>query len=362
VTSKITNPTFISYDHFIEIAKLATGGCPRGWPRMMEVATAGVLNVNMISGIKTRRGFIKKSEQVEALLRLEERVRSGEYTAPKVKTDGEMALALAEVRDEAMTDDQVRERTKKLFSDMENFVKLAFTGAIRSVIVMGPPGCGKTFPIMRAVEPLRQTRTVKCVSGGTSAVGIYTALHQCKDNGIVIFDDADSIFDTTDSLNLLKAATSPRGKRWLSWLKQNSKLEEDGIDPEFEFKGSVVVITNADMQAIADGRSKRAAHIAANLDRFHKVDLQLTSKRAMRLRVEQMLDDGMLRGYFTQKGYTDEQHDTAVDEFKTFLEESEDKFKNGITLREMDKFADLWMAAPTLGLDWRDLAVTSLGG
>lgn len=362
MTSKITNPTFISYDHFIEIAKMATGGCPRGWPRMIEVATAGVLNVNMISGIKTRRGFIKKAEQVEALLRLEERVRSGEYTAPSVKTDGEMALALAEARDDALSDEEVTARTKKLFADMESFVKLAITGAVRSVIVMGPPGCGKTFPITRMLEPLRQTRSIKIVSGSTSAVGMYTALHSCRDNGVIVFDDADSIFDSVDSLNILKAATSPRGKRWLSWLKQNSKLEEDGVDSEFEFKGSVIVITNTDMQAIADGRSRRAAHIAANLDRFHKVDLQLTSKRAMRLRVNQMLDDGMLREYFRGKNYTDEQHDEAVAEFKDFLEQSEDKFKKGITLREMDKFADLWMAAPTLNLDWRDLALTSLGG
>ncbi len=78
-----------------------------------------------------------------------------------------------------------------------------------------------------------------------SAIGLYSKLYEFSDSkNILVFDDCDSILLDDVALNLLKGALDSGKKRVISWLSESSALRREGIPDRFEFKGSVIFITN----------------------------------------------------------------------------------------------------------------------
>ena len=49
------------------------------------------------------------------------------------------------------------------------------------------------------------------------------------------------------SLNILKAALDSSKKRYISWNTDSNMLGREGIPDRFEFKGSVIFITNINL-------------------------------------------------------------------------------------------------------------------
>jgi predicted AAA+ superfamily ATPase len=243
------------------------------------------------------------------------------------------------------TDEQTVERMRLKFSMLEDMTKAAKSGAVKAMIVSGPPGVGKSFGVEKVLnkhdlvadiagdDSLRKYVVIK---GAVSALGLYAKLYQYseKDN-VIVFDDCDIVFDDVLSLNILKAALDSKKNRTISWNTDSYKLRNEGIPDSFTFRGSVIFITNIKFDNVKS--KKLRDHLEALESRCHYLDLTIDTEREKILRIKQIVKDGMLDEY----GFTDELHDDIVD----FVDMNKKRLRE-LSLRSVLKTADLAKAFP----------------
>jgi hypothetical protein len=252
------------------------------------------------------------------------------------------------------TDEEAMSRIREKFDILENMTKACVAGDIRAMIVSGPPGVGKSHGVEEEVEKATlfdkisgKRLRAEVVKGSTTAIGLYQLLYKYSDsNCLVVFDDADEIFFDSVSLNLLKGALDSGKKRRISWLAESSALRREGIPESFEFKGSIIFLTNLSFSNV---RSKVLKdHLEALQSRCHFVDLSLHSLRDKILRIKQIISDGMLENYgLDMKASTD---------IVSFIEENQTSLRE-VSLRTAIKAADLRKAFPE---KWKSYAKMSL--
>ena len=232
--------------------------------------------------------------------------------------------------------------------------KAAISGDIRAMIVSGPPGVGKSYSVEREIEKASlldklADRPVRAdvVKGSATPIGLYQTLYKFSDpNCVVVFDDCDSILLDDVSLNLLKGALDSGKKRKISWLSESSALRREGIPDSFEFKGSVIFITNLKFDAMKS--QKLRDHLDALQSRCHYLDLTLDTMRDKVLRIKQIARAGEL--------FEDYDFDPcAQDEIIDFMDENKNKLRE-MSLRMATKIADLRKSFP---LRWKALAQTT---
>jgi predicted AAA+ superfamily ATPase len=252
------------------------------------------------------------------------------------------------------TDVEVMDRIAERFSILDEMTEATCDGIVRGMVVSGPPGIGKTYGVEQILEkdslfdvmadnPLRHT----FVKGTMSPIGLYAMLYKYSDaKNIVVLDDCDSILFDENALNILKAALDSGKKRYISWNSDSHFLRREGVPDRFEFKGSVIFITNLKFDNVRSTKIKD--HLEAIMSRCHYLDLTMDSTREKILRIKQIARDG---GLFDQKGLTKEQE---VDIVK-FLEDNQAKMRE-ISLRMAQKLADLCKLNPTR---WQRLAETT---
>ena len=132
------------------------------------------------------------------------------------------------------------------FEILDDMTKALVRGDIRSLIVTGPPGVGKSYGVEEQLnkgslfgDMAGQKRRFEVVKGAMTALGLYAKLYQYSAKGdVVVFDDCDSVLLDDLSLNLLKAALDSGKKRMIYWNAESNKLRAEGIPDSFEFKGS----------------------------------------------------------------------------------------------------------------------------
>ena len=249
------------------------------------------------------------------------------------------------------TDEQAIERIRQRFEILDEMTKAATTGDIRAMIVSGPPGVGKSYGVERIVEQAclfdklsgRRLRA-EVIKGSVSAIGLYCTLYKYSDpNCMLVFDDCDSIFFDEDSLNLLKGALDSGKKRKINWLKDSSMLTREGVEPSFEFKGSIVFISN--LKFDNSKSTKLKDHLDALQSRCHYLDLTLDTMRDKVLRIKQIARDGAL--------FADYDFEPCVqDEIIEFLETNNNRLRE-VSLRMAIKVADLRKSFP---LKWKAMA------
>jgi hypothetical protein len=125
---------------------------------------------------------------------------------------------------------------------------------------------------------------------------------------VLVFDDCDSILLDDVALNLLKGALDSGKKRKISWLSESSALRREGIPDSFEFKGSVIFITNLKFDQMKS--QKLRDHLDALQSRCHYLDLTLDTMRDKILRIKQIANDGVL---FQDYEFSDMQQDDIID-------------------------------------------------
>ena len=198
--------------------------------------------------------------------------------------------ATAEIELESMT--EIDGRIRNTFSVLNKVAKGIVNRYIRSVIVSGAAGCGKTYTLETAlVEAEAQDKIrYQSVKGAMSAIGLYRQLFECSEVGnVLVIDDCDSIFGDLDALNLLKAALDTGKSRKVHWNKESKVLDGEGVPRQFEFKGAVVFITNIDFTAEIEADKKMTPHYKALLSRCMYVDLGIHSKREILVRISQVV-------------------------------------------------------------------------
>ena len=263
------------------------------------------------------------------------------------------AEKLLEIVDEVIetneTDDEIVARLRERFEILDDMTQASIDGVVRGMVVTGPPGVGKSFGVEKVLEKnslfdkLAGNRLRFGIEkGAASAIGLYKLLYNYADKGnVLVLDDCDSVLYDETSLNLLKAALDSGKKRKISWNTDSALLRREGIPDSFEFKGSVIFITNLKFDKV---RGKIKDHLDAIMSRCHYLDLTMDSPREKILRVKQIVGDGMLNEY----DFTKQQEEEIVE----FMIANQHKLRE-ISLRMTTKIADL---RQTMAGKWERMA------
>jgi hypothetical protein len=241
-----------------------------------------------------------------------------------------------------LTEEQLKEIGDRLRDRYASFDRMAtrlVSGEIPSLIVSGPPGLGKSHTIREKLATMPDVEH-DVISGSISAVGLFIALWNMREGGVVVLDDADDAFRDETCLNILKAALDSSPRRMISWRKRAQWLEDEGIDSTFEFAGQVVFLTNVDFEAaIASGR-RDSNHYAALLDRSMYLSLTIRTRRDYIVRIRQVCEgkDGMLQ---KDMGLTKDQANEVLD----YMEDNQTRFYN-LSLRLVRQVAMCLKADP----------------
>lgn len=254
----------------------------------------------------------------------------------------------------AETDEEAITRIRERFEILHEMTKAATNGDIRAMIVSGPPGVGKSFGVEQEIEKAtlmdqiagRRLRA-EVVKGSASPIGLYQTLYKFSDaNCVVVFDDCDSILLDDVALNLLKGALDSGKKRKISWLSESRVLKDEGIPSSFEFKGSVIFITNLKFDKMKS--QKLRDHLDALQSRCHYLDLTLDTQRDKILRIKQIAGDGVL---FDGYEFSQQEQDEIID----FMDENKNNLRE-LSLRMALKIADLRKSFPN---KWKTMANTT---
>jgi hypothetical protein len=269
-----------------------------------------------------------------------------------VSNDNTVAFVSPQVENE--TEEQIMTRIRERFDILHEMTKACVNGDIRAMIVSGPPGVGKSFGVEQEIEKATlfdklagKRLRAEVVKGSATPIGLYQTLYKYSDsNCVLVFDDCDSILLDDVALNLLKGALDSGKKRTISWLSESSALRREGIPDRFEFKGSVIFITNLKFDAMKS--QKLRDHLDALQSRCHYLDLTLDTMRDKVLRIKQIAKDGVL--------FQDYDFEPCVqDEIIEFMEANQNRLRE-MSLRMALKIADL---RKSFAGNWKRLAETT---
>ena len=244
------------------------------------------------------------------------------------------------------TDEEIMERIGARFDILEDMTRAVKKGDVKSMIVTGPPGVGKSFGVEKVLSKHDVFATVaqdeklkkyEVVKGAMSAIGLYSKLYEFSDKkSILVFDDCDSVLQDELSLNILKAALDSGKKRMIHWNTDSRLLRSEGVPNSFEFKGGAIFITNIKFENV---RSKKLKdHLEALESRCHYLDLTIDTTREKLLRIKQVVrDTGMLDEYNIE--------DWAKQEVVDFITTNCDRMRE-LSLRMVLKVADIRVSMP----------------
>ena len=253
------------------------------------------------------------------------------------------------------TDEEIMERIGERFEILDEMTRATVTNDVRAMILTGPPGIGKSYGVIKQLEKANLFNDVKglspafnVVKGATTGIGLYMTLFNHSDkNSVLVFDDCDDVFYDDITLNLLKAALDTNKTRKICWNSASKFLEQEGIPNTFNFKGSIIFITNLNFDNI---RSKKLKdHLAALQSRCHYINLTINTPRDKFLRIKQIYKTGKL---FEGYDITEEQGADIID----FIEENKDNVRE-LSLRLAIKAVELVKISPKR---WRRMAAATL--
>lgn len=252
------------------------------------------------------------------------------------------------------TDEQVMERIGERFDIMDSMTGAIAEGIVRSMIVVGPPGVGKSFGVIKKLEEVNLFNAIQgqirydVVKGATTALGLYAKLYEFSNAGdVLVFDDCDSILMDELSLNILKAALDTSKSRKIFWNSDSRLLRNEGIPNSFEFKGACIFITNINFASVRSAKIRD--HLSALESRSHYIDLTMNSMRDRFLRIKQIAESGDL---FKDYRFQNNESEEILD----FMLTNQNRLRE-MSLRCAVKIADLRKSMP---LNWQRTAQITL--
>jgi hypothetical protein len=198
------------------------------------------------------------------------------------------------------TDFEIEEKLNDRFGILQLMTEAAISGDVRSLIVSGPAGLGKSFTVEKALEAWDpQGASHRIVKGYVRATGLYKLLYQNRLPGsVLVFDDADGIFFDDTSIGLLKAVCDTTDRRQVSYMTEGTLVDEESAEvlpKSFQFDGTIIFITNYDFDSMIDRGHKLAPHLRAMISRSHYIDLAMKTQRDYLIRIRQVIAVGLLK-------------------------------------------------------------------
>jgi hypothetical protein len=232
------------------------------------------------------------------------------------------------------------------YTSLEKYIEQMAVGKVRSLIVNGPPGVGKTYSASAYIAKYSNQKH-KSVTGHMALLSLYGELYRHKASGqILVLDDVDSVMSDIKGLNILKAAMDTRLQREISWESTSALLPALGLPNSFKFNGGVILITNA---GFAGGNKKHIEHLNALKDRSYCLNLgDKDNETVFKYICYVTTKKNVLKDY----GITVAQEISILD----FIQENMHSMHN-LSLRSLIKCAEL------MNIDsknWKELAINGL--
>ena len=225
------------------------------------------------------------------------RRRNNNNDAPTTKAD--MLAAIPYDNNPSETDEAISARIADRFDILSVLTESCISGDSRALVISGPAGLGKSHTVEHSLaqwDPSGNNYTI--VKGYVRPTGLVKMLWSYRSAGqVIVFDDADAIFFDDVSLNLLKAVCDTTEKRTVSWLSEAALIDDDTsvrIPRSFQFDGSIIFLSNYDFDAMIAKGHKLAPHLQALMSRSHYLDLSMKSRRDYLVRIQQVIDQGLL--------------------------------------------------------------------
>jgi hypothetical protein len=253
------------------------------------------------------------------------------------------------------SDIDILDRLKKKSEILTTMTRAVKNGHINAMIVSGPPGIGKSYGVESVLEQdnildviADRVPTFEVIRGAVSSIGLYAKLFQYRAPGnILVFDDSDSIFFDSDSLNILKSALNTSDHRFINWNKESRTLREEDVPNRFEFRAGVIFITNI---KFANIRSKNLRdHLDALESRCHYIDLEMDTDREKMIWINHLVE---------QQGMLDKYKFTAdiKQQIMKYISDNTINLRE-LSLRTVIKCSDLYKMFPNT---WREIADVTL--
>lgn len=266
-------------------------------------------------------------------------VKKGTKRGP-YKTKRRMAAEMVEDlwnQKSGETEAQIEARINERFDILNALVAESISGLVRAMIVSGPAGLGKSHTVETCLEAHDPSYSVWThIKGYVKPTGLYKTLYKYRHPGnIIVFDDADSIFNDENALNMLKAVCDTNEKRRVSYLSEGALYDdetEERLPKQFEFEGAIVFISNLDFDGEIDRGNKLSPHLSAMMSRSHYIDLAMKTKEDYLVRIKSMIRKGLLANKNMSKA---EETDVL-----SFINENSDSLRE-LSLRIALKIADI---------------------
>ena len=237
------------------------------------------------------------------------------------------------------------------FGFVSDMVSMLCKGDQASVVICGPGGLGKSYTVTDALakngmqdatlldefkvgDVINTKKSFRIIKGYSTPKGLYRTLYENRD-GVVVFDDCDSVLKDPVSLNLLKGALDSYSKRIISW---RADMKDDELPTSFEFKGRVVFISNLSSSNIDQ----------AIITRSMAVDLSMTNQQKIE-RMKHLLASGEFMPEFAK--------DIKADAM-SLIERLQDSVKE-LSLRTLIQVTKIRQSA---GKNWANLAEYTICG
>lgn len=264
------------------------------------------------------------------------RIGAGDFEFLSTGIENQIVEAAPQINE---TDDEILDRLKTRFEILDEMSQAAIGGNIRALILQGPPGIGKSYGVLTQMQKASMFDEIagrppryEVIKGYMSPIALYCKLYAHSDAGhVVVFDDCDEVLQNEESLNVLKAALDSGKSRRVYWGADSKMLRREGVPDSFDFRGTVIIITNQKLDSQRD--TKRNAHLAALQSRCHFMDLKMNSVRECLIWIRHVVTGGkMLEEYGLSK--------SQADEIVNFMEANQTKLRE-VSLRMAIKIADL---------------------
>lgn len=170
------------------------------------------------------------------------------------------------------------------FGFVSDMVTMLAKGDQSSVIVTGPGGLGKSFTVTQSLRKAGlkdvsltedfevgeaiSKKAYRVIKGYSTPKGLYRTLYENR-NGVIVFDDCDSVLRDPVSLNLLKGALDSYSRRIISW---RADLRDEDLPTTFEFKGRVIFISNLSSNQIDQAIITRSMAVDLSMTTQQKID------------------------------------------------------------------------------------------